>query len=177
MCEKEPVLELAIQLFAKLNSMLSIPNEKDIMKPFRSDWKSLDDQRLSAKDANEQKTMNTHLHILEAYTCFILFGKMPGLRSQIENLLEVFAHHMVDDKTHHLNLFFDEDWNSKSNLISYGHDIEAAWLLQHAAETIRHPGWTMTMKSLAMKIADAAAEGLDEDGGIKYESEDGIMDG
>jgi cellobiose epimerase len=175
--QKQAVLELAVQLFRQLEQYAFDPRRKGYYEAFSRDWKSPGDLRLSAKDVNEQKTTNTHLHILEAYTNLYTIWKNAGLRNQVEKLLEVFAHHIVDNKSYHLQLFFDEEWNNRSKLVSYGHDIEAAWLLQLAAETIRHPGWTMTMKSLATKIADAAAEGLDEDGGMKYESENGITDG
>jgi mannobiose 2-epimerase len=147
--------------------------QKGYFEAFDREWSPLEDLRLSEKDANEKKTMNTHLHIVEAYMNLYRIWHDTGLRHKIESLLEVFAHHFVNDRTHHLNLFFDDDWNLKSGLISYGHDIEAAWLLQEAAKTIRHPGWMLTMQALAVKIADAAIEGLEPDGGLKYESENG----
>jgi mannobiose 2-epimerase len=68
-------------------------------------------------------------------------------------------------------LFFDEDWNRKSTTRSYGHDIEAAWLLQEAAEIIGDAGLVEQTKELAVKLADAAREGLDTDGGLWYEYE------
>jgi mannobiose 2-epimerase len=35
------------------------------LEAFTRDWQPINDLRLSAKDANEKKTMNTHLHVLE----------------------------------------------------------------------------------------------------------------
>jgi mannobiose 2-epimerase len=148
---------------------------KGYFEAFSRDWQELKDMRLSEKDANEKKTMNTQLHILEAYANLYQIWPEAKLKKQIENLLEIFAHHIVDDKTHHLHLFFDENWTVKSRLISFGHDIEAAWLLLDAAETIAHAGWMITMRSLAVKIADAAALGLAEDGGLNYELENGCL--
>ncbi|MFI5155890.1 MAG: AGE family epimerase/isomerase [Chitinophagales bacterium] len=173
--KRQPVLELAIQVFRWIELKAFDYKRKGYYEAFGRDWSKIEDQRLSPKDQNEQKTMNTHLHLLEAYSNLYGSWKNAGLRSQIENLLEVFAHHFIDDRSRHLHLFFDEDWNQKSELISYGHEIEAAWLLQQAAETVRHPGWTMTMKSLAIKIADAATEGLDPEGGMNYESENNMV--
>jgi cellobiose epimerase len=169
--KRQPVIELAIQLFRLIEEHAYDPKRKGYYEAFDRDWGRIEDQRLSPKDMNEQKTMNTHLHLLEAYSNLYGAWKNGRLKNQIENLLEVFAHHFIDDRTRHLHLFFDEEWNLKSELISFGHEIEAAWLLQQAAESVRHAGWTLTMKSLATKIAEAAAEGLDQEGGMNYESE------
>ena len=174
--KKQSALDEAIGLYRIIERHAYDKKQKGYYEAFTRDWKKIDDLRLSPKDVNEQKTMNTHLHVLEAYANLYLCWKNAGLRGQIENLLEVFAHRIIDDRTRHLNLFFDENWNLKSALVSYGHDIEAAWLLQRAAETVGHPGWTRTMKTLAVSIADAAAEGLDCDGGLKYETDQGLTD-
>jgi mannobiose 2-epimerase len=138
---------------------------------FTKDWKPIADLRLSEKDANEKKTMNTHLHVLEAYTNFYLIGEDAGVKQSIQRLLNVFDKHIINPQNHHLELFFDENWNKKGKVISYGHDIEAGWLLQEAAEAIHDEEWIGKMKTNAVKMADAAAEGLDKDGGLWYETE------
>jgi mannobiose 2-epimerase len=113
--------------------------------------------------------MNTHLHVLEAYSNLYKCWPDSLLRQQIIGLLEVFDRYMVDHRSGHLLLFFNEDWQSRSTLISYGHDIEAAWLLQEAAETIGDEEWIARTRTLALRIATAAVEGLDDDGGLWYE--------
>ena len=133
------------------------------------DWTPLDDLRLSAKDANEKKTMNTHLHVLEAYTN--LYRQWPDthLRAQIQGLLEVFLAHIINPATQHLHLFLDERWTPKSTAISFGHDIEAAWLLLEAAEAIGDEDGIDRFRQVAVDMAAAAAEGLDSTGGLRYE--------
>src|SRR4029079_13771149 len=84
---------------------------------------------------------------------------------------ELFDAYFIDHRTFHLKLFFDEAWNETPDVISYGHDIEAAWLLQQCAENIQHEEWISTYRKHAVKITDAAAEGLDKDGGMWYEYE------
>ncbi|MBV4358419.1 AGE family epimerase/isomerase [Pinibacter aurantiacus] len=138
---------------------------------FTKDWKPVADLRLSEKDANEKKTMNTHLHVLEAYTNFYHIEENPAVKQSIQNLLAVFDKHIINQQTHHLELFFDEDWNTKGQIVSFGHDIEAAWLLLEAAEAINDEEWIGKMKTNADRMADAAAEGLDKDGGLWYEVE------
>jgi mannobiose 2-epimerase len=173
---QEPAaLESCIDLFELIERQSYDRKKKGYFEAYSRDWNLLEDLRLSDKDANERKTMNTQLHIIEAYANLYRIWPEEKLKKQIENLLEIFAHHIVDDKTYHLQLFFEENWKVKSTLISYGHDIEAAWLLQNASESISHPGWMITMRSLAVKIAGAATEGLAPDGGLQYEFENGHM--
>ena len=80
--------------------------------------------------------MNTHLHVLEGMTNLYRIWPHEKLKNSIEQLINIFLDHIIDKNTHHLILFFDENWNAKSDIISYGHDIEAAWLIQEAAEII-----------------------------------------
>jgi mannobiose 2-epimerase len=113
--------------------------------------------------------MNTHLHVIVAYAC--LYKQWPDelLRNRIVGLLEIFDEYMIDINTGHLVLFFDENWKEKPDVISYGHDVEAAWLLQQCAEIINDDNWQNKMKKHAIQITNAAMEGLDKDGGLWYE--------
>ena len=115
--------------------------------------------------------MNTHLHVLEAYTTLYKIWPDAVLKEKIKLLIQNFTQHIINTQNHHLILFFDEQWNVKSDTISYGHDIEAAWLLLEAAEAIHDCELIEIIKTTAVKIADAAAEGLDKDGGLWYEYE------
>lgn len=167
---KDPgLLEQAIRLFRLIEEKSFDNSRKGYYEAFARDWQQLEDTRLSNKDANEKKTMNTHLHVIEAYAN--LYKQWPDalLRQRIVQLLEVFDDHMIDKNTGHLLLFFDEAWQIKPDVVSYGHDIEAAWLLQQCAEIIGDNNWISKMKASALHITDAAIEGLDADGGLWYE--------
>ena len=142
------------------------------LEAFTRDWQPISDLRLSDKDANEKKTANTHLHVLEAYTNLYRICQNDGLKLQTASLIHNFLDHFIDAKTNHLLLFFDEHWDSKSSLISYGHDIEATWLLQQAAGVIDNDILMEKIKAINIPIAEAAIEGLDTDGGLWYELED-----
>ena len=133
------------------------------------------DLRLSEKDENEKKTMNTHLHILEAYTSLYRIWPDERLGKQLGNLVQIFTERIVDGVTGHLGLFFDERWNCRSSLVSYGHDIEASWLLHEAASAL---GEEEGVKGTVLRIAAAAHEGLADDGSLYYERDDakGLFD-
>ncbi|MGZ8524576.1 MAG: AGE family epimerase/isomerase [Chitinophagaceae bacterium] len=145
------------------------------LEAFTRHWHPIDDLRLSAKDANEKKTMNTHLHVLEAYTNLSRIWDDEKLQRSIKLLLENFINHIVDKETGHLQLFFDEDWKVKGDIVSYGHDIEAAWLLMEAAELTGDDVLIEKITGLCIKMSAAAAEGLDKDGGLWYELEHGQL--
>ena len=171
----QSVLDQAIALYRLIEKYGADTGQYGYFEAFARDWSALEDLRLSEKDANEQKTTNTNLHILEAYTN--LYHAWPDaiLRRRIKLLIEVFTRQIVDASTGHLRLFFTADWQPRSELISYGHDIEAAWLLYAAALAIEDDTQIERTKALAISLATAAAEGLDEDGGLWYEKENGRL--
>jgi cellobiose epimerase len=117
--------------------------------------------------------MNTHLHVLEGFTNLYRVWPDKTLKSHIVTLLNNFLEHFIDTQSGHLNLFFDEDWTCRSTLVSYGHDIEASWLLLNAAEAIDDRALIDRLQHLAVKISDAALGGMDIDGGLSYEFEPG----
>jgi mannobiose 2-epimerase len=123
--------------------------------------------RLSAVDLNEPKSQNTHLHVMEAYTRLLALWPDPGLKAALLEIVDTMLLRIVDPATGHLGLFFAEDWAPRSDRVSYGHDIEAAWLLVRAAEALGDPGLLSRIKALALKIADVTLrEGVDSDGGV-----------
>jgi len=162
-------LEKAVELFHLIENHSFDNDRNGYFEAYSRDWKLLDDLRLSDKDANEKKTMNTHLHILEAYTNLYRVWDDPLLHRQLKNMIQIFLHKIINSKTHHLNLFFDENWVCKSNQISYGHDIEASWLLFEAAEVLGEPDILDEVKKKAIKIAEAANEGFQSNGSLVNE--------
>lgn len=133
------------------------------------DWKAMDDIRLSAKDANQPKSMNTHLHVLEGFANLYRIWPDEGLKKKLVELVHLFLDRIIAKKTHHLLLFFEEDWRFTSGIISYGHDVEAAWLVQEAAGIVNDKLLLPRVKNCSVEVAKAAARGLDKDGGLWYE--------
>ncbi len=161
----------AIELFRLIEKISFDREQNGYFEAYSRDWQLLDDLRLSQKDSNEKKTMNTHLHILEAYTNLYRIWKNDTLACQLRNLINIFLDKIIDPQTFHLNLFFDENWICKSSITSYGHDIESSWLLYEAAVELHDQELTEKTKQICLRIVDAAKEGLHPDGSLIYEKD------
>lgn len=171
-------LDYAISLFESIEKH-SFDNDKNgYCEALTREWNEIDDMRLSDKDANERKTMNTHLHILEPYTNLYRVWKDERLERQIRNLIDIFTDKILDKETSHLNLFFDDNWNSKYRIISYGHDIEASWLIDEAVSVLKDKELEDKIFPIIKNIADAASQGLTTKGSMIYEKnlEEGTTD-
>jgi len=167
----EEALDYAIRLFNDIETHSFDDIKNGYCEATTRDWQEIADMRLSEKDANERKTMNTHLHILEPYTNLYRVWKDERLKQQIHNLVKLFIHQIKHPDTHHLQLFFDDDWNSKYDIISYGHDIEASWLIHEAALELGDSQLLAEVEPIIRQIASAAAEGLASNGGMMYEKD------
>lgn len=161
-------LEYAIRLFHDIEAH-SFDSEKDgYFEAFTREWQPIEDMRLSDKDANESKTMNTHLHVLEAYTCLFRVWKDELLEKRLRGLVGIFERHILGPDGH-LRLFFDNDWNCGYEITSYGHDIEASWLLHEAALVLGDTEVLIRIEKFVPRIAAAAGEGFTQEGGMIYE--------
>lgn len=167
----ESSLQTAIELFRMIEERSFDSQLNGYFEAYSRDWELLEDLRLSEKDENEKKTMNTHLHILEAYTNLYRVWNDGELARQLRNLILIFIKKIVNPATNHLDLFFDECWTSKSTIVSYGHDIEASWLIDEAARVLGDTDLSAIVRGKCILIAKAACEGLQPDGSLVYESD------
>ena len=166
----DEALDYAVKLFETIEKY-SFDNEKNgYIEAFMRDWQPIADMRLSDKDENMSKTMNTHLHILEPYANLYRVWKDPRLERQLRNLIELFIKKILNGTTYHLDLFFDDDWTVKDEIISYGHDIEASWLIHEAALVLGDKALLKEVEHIIRHIAMAADEGLNPDGSMIYET-------
>ncbi len=158
-------LDLAIELYKLVEKYSFDPQNGGYIEAFAADWSQTNDYILSKGD--RRKSMNTHLHLLEAYTNLYRAFPDVGLRQQLKKMLGVFTEHIITNNR--MSLFFDEQWNLKSTEISYGHDIEASWLLWETAEVLDDKLLLPKIKDVSISMAKAAIDGLAADGGMNYE--------
>jgi len=175
---RDESLERAIRLFQLIEEHAFDNDEGGYFEAFSRDWELLADMRLSEKDANERKTMNTHLHVLEAYTNLYREWPDPALEARLRETVRLFMDTILDAETNHLVGFFDDQWIPRTEFVSYGHDIEASWLLVEAAEVLNDASLLDEVQATALQMARVTqAEGQDEDGGLFYEqAADGTLD-
>lgn len=161
-------LDYAVRLFHSIEDH-SYDKEKDgYFEAFTRTWEPIEDMRLSEKDANESKTMNTHLHVIEAYTCLYRVWKDELLEKRLRGLINIFDKYIFAENGH-LKLFFDDDWNCGYDIFSYGHDIEASWLLHESALVLGDQEWIDKVEARLPSIVAAASEGFTPEGGMIYE--------
>lgn len=171
-------LDWAMELYGVVESHARDARGGGYWEAFSADWAPLSDMRLSAKDLNAAKSLNTNLHVLEALTALLRVRPDDGrVAESLRSLIGVFARYMIDMHTGHLYLFFDEAWHRLDRGVSFGHEIETSWLLCEAADVLGDPALVETVHELARKIARAACEGLQPDGSLIYHRrDDGSVD-
>ncbi len=146
------------------------------------DWQTISDMRLSDKDANYPKSQNTHLHIIEPYTnLYRTLLERPSLQidpqvrlsleEALRRLIDIFCSRILNPETHHLDLFFENDWTRGAGwLESYGHDIECSWLLHEAALVLGDLEILSRVEPIVRLVAQASEKGLNPDGSMTHEA-------
>ena len=151
--EDQSSLELAMSLFDVTEHYGFDPSNGGYIEACNSEWQNIDDYRLSEKDLNCPKSMNTNLHVLEAYTNLVRANGDERVRKSLEVLLHITLDKIIN-RNFHFELFFDMDWNSLTKDISYGHDIEGSWLLYEAALVVGDENLISKVKQTALSIAE-----------------------
>jgi mannobiose 2-epimerase len=160
-------LDEAIKLFRTIEEHGFDPRHGGYFETFSREWGAIDDMRLSETDDNAPKSMNTQLHVLEAYTNLYRCWPAAILYERLAGLIKAFVRKILDPDSGQMCLFFESDWSLRSRTFSYGHDIEAAWLLLRAVDELDEPELRRKVEEVAIGLADATADrGQDKDGGI-----------
>ncbi len=178
--KSEGALHRALTLFELIEKHAHDGEFGGYIEVCRRDWSEAGPEaRLSDKDMNEKKSMNNHLHVLEAYTNLYQETQNPAVEQRLHELVQIFLDRILDPRTGHLHHFFNNEWQVRSDTYTFGHDIEASWLLCEAAEVLDDPTLVARVRGVALQMADKVlAEGVRPDGGLVYEGRAGqIIDG
>ncbi len=167
--KRQEVKDWAVSIFKNLELYAKDSHHLGYFEAFNEDWTTISDMRLSEKDMNAAKTMNTHLHILEAYTNLLKIYDDQDLEDALKELIALFQNKFLNNFNNY-DLFFDEKWNLLSSTISYGHDIETAWLIVEAAKILKIESISQQVQDTAIKVIDTfLLEALDDDGAVMNE--------
>lgn len=167
-------LDFAMSLFEKIETIGT--DSYGYLESFNRKWELEDNDKLSENGLLADKTMNTLLHVLEAYTELYRVNKDEKVRSALVKILDAFRNQVYNEKTNRLEVFFDEKMNTISDLYSYGHDIEASWLLDRAATVLSDDKIKADTNAYTNKlVAEVYKEAL-ADGAMNNECFKGVVD-
>lgn len=174
-------LDYALQLFDCIEEHALDREYNGYIEAMTRDWQPIADMRLSEHDANYPKSQNTHLHIIEPYAN--LFRTLQGFRADVpegtiirvekalRNIIGIFTDKILNPETHHLDLFFENDWTrGAGQLESYGHDIECSWLMHEAALVLGDAEVLKRVEPIVKIVAKASEKGLNPNGSMIHEA-------
>jgi mannobiose 2-epimerase len=167
----QEALKTAIEIFRLIDKYAHDKVSDGYFEVFTRDWHRTHDLLIGEPGKKDEKTMNTHLHVMEAYTNLYRVWPDEGLAGRLKDLVEIFIDKIIDPETSHLVSFMEKDWKKTSLTYSYGHDIESSWLLNEAAGFSGDAALIEKVKNISISIADAAAQGLQPDGSLIYEKD------
>ena len=159
----------ALELFDLLEIHAYLPEQHAYYEAFDAEWNRLPDVRLSEQDLDAQRSTNTHLHLMEAFTTLYKASPNDLIRRRLIELVELFIGPIFNKETNHFYAFFDASWNPVTNVYSFGHDIETVWLMMDAIQAIGDIDLTEKVKKQLLNVAEITVnEGIDSDFGGLY---------
>ena len=154
-------LQMAKDLFCLIEEKCT--DEVGYLEAFDLTFQPVDNDKLSENGIIAEKTMNTLLHVFEAYTELYRVAKLPEVAERLRWIMDTFAAKVYNPVLHRQEVFFDKNMNSILDLHSYGHDIETAWLMDRGVEVLNDPAYEAKMtpitKDLTAQIYKVAFDG------------------
>ena len=192
-------LDCALDLYECIEQHALDTKHNGYIEACTREWGEIADMRLSELDANYPKSQNTHLHIIEPYTnlyrCLrelheaescnyvpsigavlpvgisVPMEYLQKVERSLRNLIDIFTDKILNPQTHHLDLFFENDWTrGAGQLESYGHDIECSWLMHEAALVLADSKVLQRVEPIVQMVAKASEKGLNADGSMVHEA-------
>ncbi|HEX7025850.1 MAG TPA: AGE family epimerase/isomerase, partial [Gammaproteobacteria bacterium] len=162
----EDALFKALALYERIEVSALDSENGGYHEAFSRSWSEVRDVALSAGEPNYPKTMNTHLHLFEAYTALYAVHPRENIRFSLKGLLECFVGNIINSETHHLRIYFDDAWRDRSTVYSYGHDIECSWLLWESAQAIGDEQLLSSLTPVILDMVNACLDCRGENGEI-----------
>lgn len=163
-------LRLAIETRDCLEKYVYDPVYKGFYESCHADWRVNPWGKGMNREPFDVKTMNTHLHLLEAYTSLCRVDDSNKTRNSLRQQLYVMLNKIVDHDIHHYFYYQARDWKPTTPEVSFGHDIEGSWLMMETTEVLGEPEAHRAAHDTCVQIARACLEqGQREDGAMQSE--------
>ncbi len=150
--EDKAALDKAFELFEIVEK--NCTDEGGYLEAFDIEWKPFVNDKLSENGVMASRTMNTLLHVMEAYTELYRVSGDSRVSRRLEWILGEIADRVYCPERRRLEVFFDLSMNSLIDLHSYGHDIEAAWLVDRACDVLDNAEVTQKMRPITAVLED-----------------------
>lgn len=171
---KEEALDLAKQLFHMIEEKCT--DDQGYLEAFTRDFKPESNEKLSENGVLAEKTMNTLLHVFEAYTELYRVSKDAEVKERLKWIMDVFADKIYDPARKRQEVFFDKNYNSLIDLHSYGHDIETAWLMDRGVEILGEEEYSKKMTPITKALTENIYEVAFDGHSLANECENGVVD-
>ena len=167
-------LDLAMNLFSLVENIGFNKENSAYLEEFDREWNITPNEMLSENGVIAEITTNTHLHVLEGYTNLYSVTNNRVVGERLKELIYTFYNKIYDKEQHLLKIFFDSEWNTIIDVKSYGHDIEASWLIDDAYKALNLKD--ESIEKMIIDIAYNIKAQIQEDGSLINESENGVKD-
>ncbi|MCH5192345.1 MAG: AGE family epimerase/isomerase [Oscillospiraceae bacterium] len=172
--DDKSALDLAFELFDTVEKKCT--DDIAYMEAFSRDWKLVPNDALSENGLMADKTMNTVLHLIEAYTVLLEASRDHRVEERLRFLLDITKKKIFNSEKKCLRVFFDRELNEIGDIHSYGHDIEATWLIDRACEVIGDRSLIEDWKAINLSIVRHIYDVAFEDGAMNNERENDKID-
>lgn len=149
-------LDLATEIFETVEKHCT--DDVAYLEAMSREWKLIENDALSENGLMADKTMNTTLHLMEAYTELYRVSKNAAVLERLRFQLELTYDKIYDKPNDKLLVFFDKNMSVIGDIHSYGHDIEATWLIDRACDVIGDKALSAKMAGMNEKIVALIAK-------------------
>lgn len=171
---KKEALDLAKQLFHMIEEKCT--DDQGYLEAFTRDFQPESNEKLSENGVLAEKTMNTLLHVLEAYTELYRVSKDEQVKEKLKWIMDVFADKVYNPKLKRQEVFFDKNYNSIIDLHSYGHDIETAWLMDRSLEILDDDAYTNRLSPITKALTENIYKVAFDGHSLSNECDKGVVD-
>lgn len=170
----EEALKLAEELYCLIETKCK--DEYGYLEAFNIRFEPEDNDKLSENGVMAEKTMNTLLHVFEAYTELYRVTKKTEVGDNIRFMMGLIADKVYNPKLGRQEVFFDRTWNSLIDLYSYGHDIETAWLVDRGLDVLDDAAYKKRLRPITKEITKNIYERAYTGHSLVNEAENGVVD-